>query len=250
MGGRGSRSGMSGAGGGVGGGIGAGGAPAPQATPSGLTLADVQKMDDQQLHDFLINVDKTDIPAFLNNVHLQKMLYALGMNDKPEIVDSATMKKLTSGPNAPEMIYRTVNSATINGTSLSAKDICDTITDGDLTYVGKGIYGDGLYFSNDLSGSKAYGYGGDTRTVGAILNSKAKIITKNQLNSLYDNFVKTHPESQKALGFARSKSGRNNSLSQFALVMGYNVIVTPQSRGENYYTVIDRSALTMTRDKY
>lgn len=249
MGGRGSRSGMSGAGGGVGGGIGAGGAPAPQATPSGLTLADVQKMDDQQLHDFLINVDKTDIPAFLNDVHLQKMLYALGMNDKPEIVDSATMKKLTSGPNAPEMIYRTVNGTTVNGTPLSAKDICDTITDGDLTYVGGGIYGDGLYFSNSLSGSKAYGWGSDVRTVGAIFNSKAKMITKNQLNSLYDNFVKTHPETRKALGFAKDRGGRHSSLSQFALVMGYNVIVTPKG-SENYYTVIDRGALTMTRDKY
>nr|DAH39037.1 MAG TPA: hypothetical protein [Caudoviricetes sp.] len=224
--------------------------PQATSTPSGLTISDVQKMDDQQLHDFLVNVDKTDVPAFLNSVHLQKMLYALGMNDKPEIVDSATMKKLMSGPNAPEMIYRTVNGATVAGSYFSAKDMCDMLTDGDLTYVGNGVYGDGLYFSSDKSGSKAYGWGGDTRTVGAIFNSKAKMITKNQLNSLYDNFVKTHPESQKALGFAKSKSGRHSSLSQFALVMGYNVIVTPRGGSEKYYTVIDRSALTMTRDAY
>lgn len=248
MGGRGSSSGMSGAGG-AGGGVGAA-MPQVTPTPSGLTLADVQAMGDQQLHDFLIDVDKTDIPAFLNqNIHLQKMLYALGMNDKPEIVDKATMQKLLSGPNPPVMIYRTVNDTTVNGIPVTAKDICDILTDGDLTYVGNGIHGDGLYFSNSLSGSKSYGSRRGSRTVGAILNDKAKVISENQLRSLYDSYVKTHPQSQKALGFARSRS-HHDSMSQFALTQGYNVIVSKQSSHENYYTVLDRSALTMTRDAY
>lgn len=250
MGGRGSSSGMNGAGGGAGGGI---GAPAPQAmaTPSGFTLADVQAMDDQQLHDFLIGVNSTDIPAFLNqDIHLQKMIYGLGMNDKPEIVDKATMQKLLSGPNPPEMIYRTVNDTTVSGVPITAKDICDMLTDGDTTYVGNGIHGDGLYFSNDLSGSKSYGSSWrGSRTVGAILNSKAKPITESQLKSLYDSFVKSHPQSQKALGFVRSKS-YHDSMSQFALTQGYNVIISRQSSHENYYTVLDRSVLTMTRDTY
>lgn len=227
--------------------------PAVQAqpsTPSGLTLSDVQAMDDQQLHDFLIDVNKTDIPAFLNDIHLQRMIYALGMNDTPEIVDSATFKQLTTGPGALTPIYRTVNDTTVNGVSMTAQDICDMLTDGDTTYVGNGIHGDGLYFSNDLAGSKAYGHGGSrSKTVAAVLNMNAKVISETQLKSLYDSFVKTHPQSRKALGFARSKSS-HDSMSQFALTQGYNVITSKQFGGEVYYTVLDRSVLTMTRDHY
>ena len=164
MGGRGSSSGMTGS------------PPAPKvSTPSGFTLADVQTMDDQQLHDFLINVNDTDIPAFLNQTtHLQKMIYGLGMNDKPEIVDAATFKQLTTGPGALKPIYRTVNDTTVNGIPVTAQDICDMLTDGDTTYVGVGIHGDGLYFSDNLSGSKAYG-DSTGKTVGAVLNKKAKL---------------------------------------------------------------------------
>lgn len=224
-------------------------APAPIATPSGLTLSDVQAMDDQQLHDFLIDVNKTDIPAFLNDIHLQKMIYALGMNDTPEIVDSATFKQLTSGPGALTPIYRTVNDTNVNGVPFTAQDICDMLTDGDVTYVGNGIHGDGLYFSNDLGGSKAYGGRRGSKTLAAVLNQKAKVISERQLQSLYDNFVKTHPQSRKALGFAKARSS-HDSMSQFALTQGYNVITSNQYGGEVYYTVLDRSVLTMTRDHY
>lgn len=223
--------------------------PAPTATPSGLTLSDVQAMDDQQLHDFLIDVNKTDIPAFLNNIHLQRMIYALGLNDAPEIVDSATFKQLTSGPGALTPIYRTVNDTTVSGVPFTAQDICDMLTDGDVTYVGNGIHGDGLYFSNDLAGSKAYGGRSGSKTLAAVLNQKAKVISERQLQSLYDSFVKSHPQSRKALGFARSKSS-HDSMSQFALTQGYNVITSSQGGGEVYYTVLDRSVLTMTRDHY
>lgn len=224
-------------------------APAPIATPSGLTLSDVQAMDDQQLHDFLIDVNKTDIPAFLNDIHLQRMIYALGMNDAPEIVDSATFKQLTSGPGALTPIYRTVNDTIVNGIPMTAQDVCDSLTDGDTTYVGNGIHGDGLYFSNDLGGSKSYGGRRGSKTLAAVLNQKAKVISERQLQSLYDNFVKTHPQSRKAFGFAKARSS-HDSMSQFALTQGYNVITSNQGGGEVYYTVLDRSVLTMTRDHY
>ena len=227
---------------------------APTSTPSGFTLDDVQKMDDQQLHDFLIDVDKTDVPDFLNKHHLQKMVYALGMNDTPEIVSQKEFDDMTV--NAPfgsamPVIYRTVNDTSVGGVKLTADDICDMITDGDTTYMGNGVHGDGLYFSNDLSGSKAYG-DSTARTVGAVLNSKAKTISEANLKKLYDNFIKTHPQTRKALGFAKQRGSHwKNSLSQFALTQGYNVITYKQTfSGETYFTVLDRSVLTMTRKRY
>lgn len=218
-----------------------------QPGPLGVSLAEVQAMNDQELHDFLINVYHTDIPDFLNDVHLQKMIYSLGLNDGPEIVSQQEFDNMVSSGN--EAIYRTVNPTTVNGVSFSANDICDMLTDGDVTYVGVGVHGDGLYFSNSLRGSKAYGYGSQAKTVGAVFNGKARLITEGRLRSQYDAFVKTHPQTQKALGYARSKS-YHDSMSQFALIQGYNVIVSRQTSTEDYYTVLDRSVLTMTRKRY
>ncbi len=224
--------------------------PAKVSTPSGLTLSDVQGMNDDALHDFLINVNDTDTPDFLNRHHLQKMIYALGLNDKPEIISQKEFDDLTvNAPfgSAAPILYRTVNDTTLsNGIHMSAKQIQKQFTDGDLTYVGDGIHGDGLYFSDSKSGSKMYGNGGGrSAIISGVLNGKARIITEKALKSEYDNFVKNHPRSRKALGFARSKS-THDSMSQFALIRGYNVIVSKQWGNENYYTVLDRSVISTT----
>ena len=136
----------------------------------------------------------------------------------------------------------------VDGVPFTASDCCDMLIDGDLTFVGRGIHGDGLYFSNSLSGSKAYG-DHTGQTVGAVLNSKARVISETQLRQDYDAFVKSHPQARKALGFAKSHS-THDSYSQFALIRGYNVISSDQYSNETYYTVLDRSALTMTRKRY
>lgn len=241
MGGRGSPSGLSSA------------APTPPqpTTPSGKTLADVQAMDDQQLHDFLIDVQNTDTPDFLNTHHLQKMTYALGLNDKPEIVTQQEFDDMTV--NAPfgsgqPILYRTVNDKTLSDgiTKFSAAQQLKMLTEGDLTWHGEGVHGDGLYFSDYKPGSLLYGRGGGkSRVIACTLNSKARPITEDALRRRYDAFVKTHPQSRKALGFARTHS-THDSMSQFALQQGYNVIVSRQSSYENYFTVLDRSVLTTT----
>lgn len=222
---------------------------APQ-TPSGKTLADVQAMGDQDLHDFLIDVNNTDTPDFLNTHHLQKMTYALGMNDKPEIISQQEFDDMTV--NAPfgsgaTVLYRTVDDANLTGgVRITAKQIQDMLLYGDLTYHGNGIHGDGLYFSSSKSGSQAYGRGGGrSRMVACVLNGKAKPITETALRKQYDAFIKTHPQSRKALGFARSHS-THDSMSQFALTQGYNVIISKQYGGESYYTVLDRGILSTT----
>jgi hypothetical protein len=218
--------------------------PTPQASPSGRTQADLQTMSDQELHDFLIAADKIDIPDFLNSdTHLQKMTYALGLNDPPTIVSDAQLQQLIRNGATP--IYRTVNDTKIHGVPFTSKDICDMMLEGDLTYHGNGIHGDGLYFSNSFSGSRSYGYG-NYKTMTGVLNSNARIVSETKLRSEYDAFVKSHPATRRALGFAKSRSS-HDSMSQFALIRGYNVIVSNVGGGENYYTVLDRRALTMTK---
>lgn len=216
----------------------------PTATPMGVTLADVQAMDDNQLHDFLINVQDVDTPDFLNTHHTQKMVYGLDLNDVPQVVPDAQILQMIS--NGAEPLYRTVNDTTTPGNvKMTAGDMHDMMRYGDLTYLGNGIYGDGLYFSNSLSGSKGYGYSGSSQTVRAVLSPGAKVISDKQLQKEYDSFVKSHPRTRKALGFSRSKS-TTNSMSQFALIKGYNVITHTHSNGEVYYNVINRSALIVS----
>jgi hypothetical protein len=230
------------------------------STPSGKTLTDIQAMasanDDKGMHDFLIDVQSTDTPDFLNTHHLQKMVYALGMNDKPEIVSQQEFDDMTV--NAPfgsgqTILYRTVNDADLTGgVHMSAKQINDMLLSGDLTYLGNGVHGDGLYFADDKAESQAYGRGGGkSRTIACVLNSKARMVTETNLRKEYDAFVKSNPQTRKALGFAKTHSS-HDSMSQFALMKGYNVIVSKQFRGMNYYTVIDRGVLTTTgkQEKY
>lgn len=139
--------------------------------PTGVTQAALANMSDQELHDFLIDVNKTDIPTFLSDLHLQRMLYAMGMNGKPEVVDQNTFDGLAQ--NSP-VLYRTVNDTVVDGVPFTSSDCCDMLIDGDLTFVGRGIHGDGLYFSNSLSGSKAYGdHTGSDRWCGAEQQSKS-----------------------------------------------------------------------------
>ena len=85
-------------------------------------------------------------------------------------------------------------------------------------------------------------------TIQGILSPNAKVISKQQLSNEYDQYIKTHPQTRKALGFSaqRGSKGWKNSLSQFALIRGYNVISEKQWGNETYYNVIDRSALIVS----
>lgn len=223
---------------------------APNAPPMGVTLSDVQQMDDTSMHDFLINVQSVDMPQFLCDSHLQRMIYGLGMNDKPQIVSDKQLNAMVKQGAVP--IYRTVNDSDddVQGISMTSDDICDMMTDGSLSYVGRGVHGDGLYFSDSKRGSKLYGNPGQNpKTLRAVLNpAKARAISESSLQSAYDAFVKSHPRTRRALGFAKAHS-TSDSMSQFALLMGYNVITTKVGYNETYYTVIDRSALIMSKTR-
>ena len=202
------------------------------------------------MHDFLINVQSVDMPQFLCDSHLQRMIYGLGMNDKPQIVSDKQLNAMVKQGAVP--IYRTVNDSddAVQGISMTSDDICDMMTDGSLSYVGRGVHGDGLYFSDSKRGSKLYGNPGQNpKTLRAVLNpAKARAISESSLQSAYDAFVKSHPRTRRALGFAKEHS-TSDSMSQFALLMGYNVITTKVGYNETYYTVIDRSALIMSKTR-
>ncbi len=179
---------------------------APNAPPMGVTLSDVQQMDDTSMHDFLINVQSVDMPQFLCDSHLQRMIYGLGMNDKPQIVSDKQLNAMVKQGAVP--IYRTVNDSddAVQGISMTSDDICDMMTDGSLSYVGRGVHGDGLYFSDSKRGSKLYGNPGQNpKTLRAVLNpAKARAISESSLQSAYDAFVKKPSSHAPRVGVCQS----------------------------------------------
>ena len=212
-------------------------------TESGVTLADAQQMSDKDLHDLLLAITKQDLPDYLMPNQQQRFVYALGINGKPIVEDDATFAKNSKGQT---VIYNAQNSANLNGYTLTADDIHDFLKYGDDTLQQNGIYGNGIYFSNSKTGSAGYG----KRQSKARFNpATAKIVTMNQLKSEYDAWTKTHPLSQKALGYTKAHNSGygTNTYSQFALLKGYNVISANVGGGETYYSVLDRSALIYSK---
>lgn len=233
-------------------------------TPSGYTVDDFRNLSDDDLVQFMDSVRRSkmtdDMPDFLNKVsNSQRLVYALGMNDTPQVVDDKTFQQLVNAGATP--LYRSVNDQVYDwhrnnraGTAISdtipATDQLDMIAYGDTSYMGNGVAGDGLYFSDSLPGSKAYG----NTTIKAVINpNTARSISIENLRKEYDTYMSQHRyRVRKAFKEAASQSYHGNSYTQFAIMRGYNIItrdVSGWSRKETYYTVIDRSALIVS-DKY
>ena len=212
-------------------------------TESGVTLADAQQMSDKDLHDLLLAITKQDLPDYLMPNMQQRFVYALGVNGKPVVEDDSTFAVNSKGQ---KVIYNAQSSVNLSGYTLDADDIHDFLKYGDDTLQQNGIYGNGIYFSDSRSGSAGYG----SRQSKARFNpATAKIVTMSQLKSEYDAWKKTHPLSQKALGYTKANNSGygNNTYSQFALLKGYNVISQNVGGGETYYSVLDRSALIYSK---
>lgn len=209
-------------------------------TESGITLADVQKMNDQELHDILLAITKQDLPDYLMANNQQRFVYALGINGKPIVEDDATFAKNSKGQT---VIFNAQSTANLSGYTLTADEIHDFIKYGDDTLQQNGIHGNGLYFTNQAASS---GYG-NKQSAARFNPATAKIITETQLKREYDSWIQTHPLSRKALGAMKYKGNGygNNSYSQFAMIRGYNVIQSTQHGAT--YAVLDRSALIYSK---
>ena len=243
MGGRGSGSGRSSGGGG---------------RPSGPIQ--LERMSDTQLATFVQRAYGGQIPAGFHDDPTQRLIHAAGWNGQPEIV-TATQAEAMARKRGAVALYRTVNDDVGPGRSgkSSSQILNELRTDTVFSTGGWGgqVYGGGVYFSDRLSGSKGYGHrGANPMTMGAVLNSKAKVVSASDLNgSLGANWVRSHPQAASSLGCSLTASGTvrasAGARTAMAMAMGYNVVKNNASGREHYYTILDRSALTTsTKDYY
>ena len=169
----------------------------------------------------------------------QRLVTDLGMNDKPLVLEDAEYDKMISSHPDLIQIYRGVQGNYQQ--HKSAEDVRKDTLYGDITYIGDGIHGHGLYFSTDASTAKAYAGGSRNGAITqAVLNpKKVKAITEDNLRQMARNDPQHY--------------NRNTmrDISQYALYKGYNTIIavggngsrSHANGGEDFYIPLDRSVL-------
>ena len=228
--------------------------PTPQPTPQPIPQPVIQpvssadydafkKMTDDQKADAIMQARHTQVPVFLADNDLQKVLYGLKLNDKPTVVDDSVLDTLPG-----KDLFRNVN-ATNNQQyriKYSAEDIAQQTIRGSVTRVsdtGGSVHGRGIYFADNYSSSATYGrIRGDikqTAVVRAKLTPTAKTISTNNAAIGVANEISRGTK----LGRALSKIDYTDRTAIWSLAKGYDVMVA----SNGYHVVINRSALIMSK---
>ena len=201
------------------------------------------KMSDDQKADVIDNMLKQGVPAHLADNDFQKMIYNIGLNDKPQLVDDATL----DGMNGTEL-WRTVNNVydRKNDISYTADQIARQVQAGRVTRVsdnGGSVYGRGIYFADSKSESSYYGntHGNVQKTaqIRCKLNGNANVINHSKARQGVSDEISRGTK----LGNVLKKCDHDSQTSIYALSKGYNVITS----GHGYYNVLNRNAVTMSK---
>ncbi|MBR0075488.1 MAG: hypothetical protein IJP96_07020 [Synergistaceae bacterium] len=213
-------------------------------TPSGVTYDQFMQMSDKDKADFVFNVINNPniiVPDYLDESVTSKVMYALGMNNKPEVVSDAKLDKIKG-----KSLYRTVSDAeTISGT-----EILDQIRYGDYTQLsrsGGSVYGRAIYFSTDFERSAMFGFGSEKTNpvmMRAKINPNAKIIEVHNLSNMSTN-SKFIQKLQAHIKGDYTKDFSNDWMSLTALANGFDGWrVTPYGTKSDYVMIINRRVLT------
>lgn len=219
----------------------AGGVAKPTGTPSGYTYDDFMKMNVIQRMDIITKIVDDDSIKVPDDYivgeydNLSKVMYALGMDGKPTLVDDDEFDAMPG-----KTWYRTVNGDTNAFLPFTGSDVIDSITNDDYTRMsgdGNSAYGRGLYFSDSLSGSLAYGWDYNTGRVMRVKASKdAKIGMGNKV--------------KKELGKDyqwNNKQGYTDGMPLTALAMGYDGYWNYAGGGEKYLVMFNRKKFTAAK---
>lgn len=215
----------------------------PSSQPSASYDAFRQMTDDQKA-DVILQARHTQVPVFLAQNDLQKVLYGLKLNDKPTLVDDSVLDSMPGTD-----LYRTINATNdhANRIKYTAMDIASQTIKGSVTRVsntGGSVHGRGIYFADSYHGSTVYGNRSgsinQTAVVRAKLSSTARTISENSAQSGLSREI----SSGSKLGKALSKIGYQDQTAVYALAKGYDAIVARNG----YHVIINRSALIASKD--
>ena len=200
------------------------------STPSGVTYDQFMQMSDDDKIDFIhgvISNQNITVPDYLDNSVTSKVIYALGMNNKPEVVSDSELDKMPG-----DDLYRTVYDS--SRIEISGTEILDQIRYGDYTQLSGNLssaYGRALYFATKFKDASEYGRKNPTAVMMRVkINPSAKIVSENKLGDIM------------------IKSNFHKKLN----VKGYDCIaLTALAHGidgwsDQYTMIINRGALTVS----
>lgn len=217
--------------------------PIQQNQPSASYDAFRQMTDDQKA-DVIMQARNTQVPVFLAQNDLQKVLYGLKLNDKPTLVDDKVLDTMPG-----KDLYRTINATNdpANRIKYTAMDVASQTIKGSVTRVsdtGGSVHGRGIYFADDYRGSVAYGNRSNSINQTAVVRAKLSPTAKTISTSAASSGVTREINSGSKLGKALSKVGRQDQTAIWALAKGYDAMVA----GNGYHVIINRSALVASKD--
>lgn len=155
----------------------------------------------------------------------QALVDDVGWNGKPTVMDDASFDAMVKSQKlSKEVIHRGVHT----------KASRDNTVYGDKAYMGAGVYGDGLYFSNRRGTASSYAGGksnGSNKITAVLDKSRVKSISYTALEN-------------ELRGKRFWLSLTENDISCYAIKKGYNVITTAgYKKNEKFTIVLDRSLL-------
>ena len=178
-----------------------------------------------------------------NDTDIQRFFHNTGWSENtPEVLDEQQYQAAWRAAGRPMQLYHSDN----DYGSATAQDFINQYfgrgqdSNGNTYrhYVSNGYYGGGTYFAEQAWDSASYG----KRQFRGFLNNKARVVDFGQLLRNYRNYVNAHPAFGRMLNNMKSGyGGRDEKLSIFAAMQGYNVI-----KNNDYYVVLDRSATTVS----
>ena len=214
-------------------------APTPQQVAQGnvmpaggVAFSTFETMTDDQKAGIITSALRSGTPMFLDDSGLQKFAYFTGMNDKPQVLPEAQLKKM-KGQDLWRSVRTTYNPSTDIG--YTGTDIYNQMVKGDFTNFsdsGGSAYGKGLYF--DIS-KGSYGSGGKYTVMHAKLAPGAKTISDVRLDSM---FRAAYAKGDK-LAVACAKADYASRASLYGLAKGYDAAVA----GNGYHIVFNRRCL-------
>ena len=201
---------------------------------------------------YVDGIKKTNKAGLNNNSRFQGLTDQLDMHGKPVVVDDATFDKefATKGLDGVE-IHRGIGYQTDS-------DVIDSIKFGDLSYMGDGYHGDGIYFTTRKSYAKYYTedpYSSKNNYGDPKYSTFTAYIDKTKANAVAEDVISKQLMNEPSSVRSGFLSMGNGGISAYALHKGYNVIYCAggnyPSMGKNnkncgdFYVVLDRSVLVI-----
>lgn len=209
-----------------------------KTTPSGVTYQQFMQMSVEEREQTVVDILNNDdivVPNYLDDSATQKVMFALGMDGKPQLMSDAQLDKLPG-----DDLYRTVN----GNKYLTAGEIIDQIKTGDYTRLsdsGGSAYGRGIYYANELQESLSYGYKSDAAVMRTKLLSDANIVT---YGALHKDMNQTDGKFFDKISKTRKRARSEDEDALFALTRGIDGWF---DKGSGYQVVLNRAKIATSK---